>query len=172
MEYDDEDFLDSSNPDDPFQIPKEYEHKIKMILYELAVRNFIVTFSPECMSVTDETERNKVKESLLQTMYEENGKYNYYEEIPHDVYSFEKACKVFDENIKRGDDGEYEGISRDLIDVATKITTEIFEQTCLKMVDKGELQLVFDEKINDFAFLPTKPKNVINKSSKPRRNKK
>lgn len=170
---DDEDF---DGPDAEFKIPTDQEDNVKTMIYELAVRNFLATFSPECLSATSEEERGLIKERILDDLARNSGDFKFHADIPPEVYNYKKACVVFDEHIKRDEDNEYVGKNIDLMDVATKITIEIYENTCLRMVDRGELQLVFDPELNDFSFKPTtkttkEPSNVINKSRKPRRKK-
>lgn len=172
----DDDFLDEDEigPDDIFEVPRDKEDELVMIIYELAVRNFLATFSPECSEAKSENERMEIKDRLLQELAVQERNYQFSKDIPSDVYSLKDAKVVFEENIKRNEDGEYSGLNKELMHVATKITIELYEKTCMRMVDRGELQLVYDEELQDFAFRPTHnaPKNDINKSSKPRRKKK
>ena len=167
-----DDMFDKDDPEADFKIDPEFEDVIKTMVYELAVRNFIVTFSPECMAAKSEEECQIIKDMLLEKIYKENDNVDFHKEIPKDIYTIEKAYQVFDSRIKRGPDGCYEGKNKEFMDVTTEITIEIYEQTCLRMVDKGVMELVFDDKVNDFIFRPiTKKEKGINKVKKPRKRK-
>lgn len=168
----DEDFFDDEDPEAIFQIPKESEDLIKGMVYELAVRNFIATFSPECSNAKTEEERLDIKDRILDELYESRPDYEYSSEIPSDIYTIKDANRLFDEMLKRGEEGEYVGPNKILTDIASKITIEIYEKYCLRMVDRGEMSLVFDETQGGFAFkpIPKKEDKPINKI-KPRRKK-
>jgi len=168
----DEDFFDDDDPDAMFQIPKESEDLVKRMVYELAVRNFIATFSPECSNATNEESRQQAKEKILSELYETYPDYDFNSEIPEDVYTIKDSNRMFDEMLKRGEEGEYVGPNRILTDIAAKITIEIYEKYCLRMVDRGEMSLIYDEANGGFSFKPISKKNEkpINKI-KPRRKK-
>jgi hypothetical protein len=165
---DNDDFLE--DPDAPFEIDKEVEDEFKLLIYEMAVRNLIVTFDPKCMSKETEEEWNEQKDILLNKLFAEAGDFKYYTEVPDDIYNVKKAFAAFDDCVKRNENGNYFASNTDLLNATSQISIELYENKCMREVEKGNLELVFDSSINDFVFRdPVKKENAINKSNKPRR---
>jgi hypothetical protein len=171
-----ENFGVSNDPNGDFEIELEFETLFKESIYEVAVINFMAIFSYECSVAKTDKKREKIKNSIVDKLSKIRvgieGGTCFFETVPENIYNFKKAETVIEENIKRNKEGRLHGKNVLLVEVAAKITFELYEYTCLKMVDEGVMDLVFDEKINNFAFkLKNTQKESINKI-KPRRKRK